>query len=226
MKPFEKGRAIALRKQGKSYSEILSEIPVAKSTLSLWLHDVGLAKTQRQGLTRKRLDAVRRGGEARRRQKEDAIRIIKSASRSEIGTLSERERWLIGAALYWGEGSKEKAYRPGTGLVFNNSDPVMTRFYVRWLIQVLKVPQEKIHFSLYIHETKRHELEQIRKYWSAFLGISADAIAAVYFKKGKILTVRRNTGVLYYGTMRVKVPMSSALNRRVTGWIEGIGESK
>ncbi len=38
----EKEKAIALRKQGKTYSEILAKIPVAKSTLSLWLHDVGL----------------------------------------------------------------------------------------------------------------------------------------------------------------------------------------
>jgi len=43
----EKEKAIKLRKRGFSYSEILREIPVAKSTLSLWLRSVGLAKKQR-----------------------------------------------------------------------------------------------------------------------------------------------------------------------------------
>jgi orotate phosphoribosyltransferase-like protein len=32
-----KNKAVSLRKQGKTYSEILKEIKVAKSTLSLWL---------------------------------------------------------------------------------------------------------------------------------------------------------------------------------------------
>ena len=44
----EKQKAIALRKRGYSYSEILAEVPVAKSTLSLWLRSVGLAKKQKQ----------------------------------------------------------------------------------------------------------------------------------------------------------------------------------
>ena len=43
-KTAEKARAIQLRKQGKTYSEIMKEAPVAKATISLWLHDVQLAK--------------------------------------------------------------------------------------------------------------------------------------------------------------------------------------
>ncbi|MDD3728951.1 MAG: hypothetical protein PHH50_01355 [Candidatus Pacebacteria bacterium] len=49
----EKEKAIKLRKKGLSYNDILKEIPVAKSTLSLWLRDVGLSKRQRQKLTEK-----------------------------------------------------------------------------------------------------------------------------------------------------------------------------
>lgn len=48
-----KEKAVALRKEGKVYSEILKEVPVAKSTLSLWLRDVGLAKAQKQRITQK-----------------------------------------------------------------------------------------------------------------------------------------------------------------------------
>jgi len=50
-------KAIELRKKGLSYSEILKCVPVAKSTLSLWLRSVGLSKKQRQRLTDK-LDTV------------------------------------------------------------------------------------------------------------------------------------------------------------------------
>src|SRR5438270_5358277 len=43
-------RAIAMRKEGKSYREIREEVPVSKSTLSLWLCDVPMTKEQRQRL--------------------------------------------------------------------------------------------------------------------------------------------------------------------------------
>src|SRR5256885_823388 len=40
-------RAVALRREGKSYREIREQIPVSKSTLSLWLSDVILTEEQK-----------------------------------------------------------------------------------------------------------------------------------------------------------------------------------
>lgn len=50
-----KEKAVSLRKQGKTYAEILKEIPVAKSTLSEWFRDVKLSKPQVQRLTLRKL---------------------------------------------------------------------------------------------------------------------------------------------------------------------------
>ena len=58
MKTLLKERAIKLRREGLSYSEILQKIPVAKSTLSLWLRSIGLSKKQVQRLTEKKLLAI------------------------------------------------------------------------------------------------------------------------------------------------------------------------
>jgi transposase len=69
VKVKEKEIAIELRRQGYSYSEILKRVPVAKSTLSLWLRSVGLAKQQKQRLTEKRLAALKRGWEACRKKR-------------------------------------------------------------------------------------------------------------------------------------------------------------
>ena len=54
-KPEEKWKAVELRRKGLSYREILQHVPVAKSTLSLWLRTVGLSRPQTQRLTEKRL---------------------------------------------------------------------------------------------------------------------------------------------------------------------------
>lgn len=58
MEQIIKEKAINLRKRGFSYSEILEQIPVAKSTLSSWLHSIGLSKKQKQRLTEKKLASM------------------------------------------------------------------------------------------------------------------------------------------------------------------------
>ncbi len=53
-----KRKVVELRKQGKSYSDILKIIKVSKSSLSLWLKDVPLTPTQKSGLADRRKRAV------------------------------------------------------------------------------------------------------------------------------------------------------------------------
>jgi len=84
MKSKLKDKAIDLRKQGLSYSEILKKIPVAKSTLSDWLHSVGLSKNQKQRITEKKLAAIKRGGEAKRRKRIEKTKKIKIKAISEM----------------------------------------------------------------------------------------------------------------------------------------------
>ena len=63
LKLQEKEKAILLRKEGFSYTEILKQVPVAKSSLALWLQSVGLSKAQKQRLTDKKWASIRRGWE-------------------------------------------------------------------------------------------------------------------------------------------------------------------
>lgn len=224
-KIVEKNKAIELRKQGLSYREILEIIPVAKSSLSLWLKSVGLSKGQKQRLTDKRLASALRGA---RRKKEIRIALtneIKNKARGEIGKLIKRELWLIGVALYWGEGSKEKDYRPGSSLQFSNSDSHMIKIYLTWLSEIIKIPKERIIFDIYIHENHKDNTNRVINYWSDCTGFSKDNFIHVYFKKNKIKTKRKNVGDNYYGLLRVGVKNSSSLNRRVAGWIEGINKN-
>jgi len=60
-KVLEKQKVIELRKNGLSYREILEQVPVAKSSLSLWLKSVKLASSQKQRLTEKKCASAYRG---------------------------------------------------------------------------------------------------------------------------------------------------------------------
>lgn len=217
----QKETAIILRKKGYSYSEILKEVPVAKSTLSLWLRSVGLAKQQKQNITAKRIAGALRGAKARKDQRIKTTEEIKDGAKKEIKNINERDIWLIGIALHWAEGSKEKNYGSKPGIIFNNSDPRMILFFLKWLRTTFMVKNSDLAYELYIHETANIKKEQ--KYWSNMLSLPLKDIRT-YLKKNKIKTIRRNTGNDYHGLIRVKVKKSTNINRKITGWIEGVCE--
>jgi hypothetical protein len=219
-----KQKAIQLRKKGKSYAEILKTVPVAKSTLGLWLKDVGLSQPQQQRLTAKRLAAVMRGGEAKKNQRLQKTQQLEGQAISEIGHISSRELFLIGVVLYWAEGSKQKPHNPSERVAFSNSDAPMIRLFLRWL-GTIGVSRDDISFSLYAHDTALHRTEEIRACWSKSLKLRINKFEKVYMKHGSVNTFRKNKGVGYYGQVRVSVAKSTDLNRKINGVVLGIAKN-
>lgn len=224
MKSKLKVRAIKLRKRGLSYSEILQEVPVAKSTLSLWLRSVGLSKKQKQRITEKKLAAALRGSQARRIQRlVETEKIKKKAIREaqKIG-IDSKKLWLLGIMLYWAEGDKEKSHMPSVGVGFINSDPNMIKIFLKWIEECLGIAKDQISFRIYLHENNIHRLNQIKKYWAENTGFPLGRFDKITLKRHKISSSRKNKGNSYYGLLKIQVLKSTKLNRRIAGWIEGI----
>lgn len=221
----QKLKAIKLRKEGKSYSEILETVSVAKSTLSLWLRSVDLSKTQKQRLTAKKFEAAKRGGAVRKEACKKLTNEIYKKAEKQIGRLSNRELFLVGVALYWAEGTKEKEEKPGSGVQLTNSDPRMLRTFLLWLRDISKVDDKKIHFQIYLHETSDHRVKEVIEYWSKNLGVATSRLDKIYFKRNRLSTNRNNIGESYYGLLRIKVRGSSSLVRLIAGWVNGITSS-
>lgn len=214
--------AIKLRREGKTYSEILAIVPVAKSTLSLWLREVGLSKAQTQQLTAKKVAAQKRGAQARRSQRIDLMQTVFTAAKKDVGSLTKRELWLVGTALYWAEGSKELSTTPSQGVDFGNTDSEMIKLFLRYLHECLDVATDEVSFSLYIHESHKHRVDEVIKYWRKQLSLDTLAVTYIYFKKHNPKTVRKNISTNYHGTLRLRVKKSSLLQRKISGWIYGI----
>ncbi len=221
-KPELKKEAIALRLKGHSYGEILKLIPVAKSTLSEWFRSVKLAKRQVHILTEKKKAGQRKGAAAKKKQCSARRQEIYDKARSQIGDLSEREVWLICAALYWAEGSKEKSYRTSRQFDFSNTDPRMLRAVIYWLISILKIPEDQLKFEIYIHKNEEYRVREVLQFWSRELGVLTDRLMTVRYKRHDTKTNRKNVGILYNGLVRVKVMSSSSLVRYLEGWAQGI----
>src|SRR3989338_11449015 len=131
--------AIALRKQGLSYPEISRKLDVSKSTLSIWLRSLPVV------LGRERLmpsEVFRTQGQRLHAKRLGQIASMTNQACQEVGALSLRELKMLGAMLYWAEGTKDPKTEPVT---ISNSDPALVRFALRWLREVCRVPDRKIH---------------------------------------------------------------------------------
>jgi hypothetical protein len=219
-KAIEKERAIELRKRGFSYSEVLKEVPVAKSTLSLWLREIGLSKKQKQRLTEKKLLSALWGAEKRKQTRIDITQEIKNKAKREISNLTKRDLFMIGIALYWAEGHKEKDR--GSLVRFGNSDSKMIRIFLKWLREVCEIDNKDISFRIYLHEVAERKLDEVKQYWANVTRFPKESFQKVTWKRNKINTNRKNKGENYYGLLSVYVKNSVNLNRKIQGWIEGI----
>jgi hypothetical protein len=219
--PDLKARAIILRKQGLSYSEIRQQIPIAKSTLSDWLHSVGLAKHQKQRLTEKKHLGQKMGAQARKNERINRSTMIKTSAQLEVPALIKDPLWLSGVILYWAEGSKQKEWNLSAGVDFVNMDLNTHKIFVSWSKKYLNVPSENFQYDIYIHE--KANIERAKIFWAKNLSISNNKMK-VYFKRHNPKTKRKNISENYYGVLRISIAKSTDLNRRIAGWTEGVIE--
>jgi hypothetical protein len=109
----EKKKARILRTEGYSYAEITQKVSVSKGSISRWCRDIKLSKRQIKNLQQKQRYGSYKGRLAgANRQKETRIENTKkllSKGIKKVGSLSKRDFFIAGIALYLGDGSKETA---------------------------------------------------------------------------------------------------------------------
>ncbi|MBT6920768.1 MAG: hypothetical protein HN981_00010, partial [Candidatus Pacebacteria bacterium] len=181
-KLVEKDKAIALRKLGYSYSKILKEVKVSKSTLSVWCRDIKLTEAQNKKLIDFRNKSAQKGSliAAKKKREEKIARDKKTHELAfkRIGKLNKKNRFIAGIALYLGDGYKTE-YRFG----FSNADPKIIKFMFHWLIEFGEIDREKINGRIWLHDDLDENLA--KDYWSRYLGISKDNFIKSYLVKNK-----------------------------------------
>lgn len=208
-------RARELRRAGKTYDEIVAELGVAKSSVSLWVRD--LPKPQK---TAEQMHAMQEARWVPHRQEQAHLRRqTKLDAAHEIGRVTDRELFLFGVGLYWSEGSKSKPHRLSERATFINSDPDMIQIYLAWLA-LLGVRQERIKYRVMIHENA--DIAKAEKFWADLVGIDTAALQKTTLKRHNPKTVRKNVGAGYHGCLVIGVSGSADLYRRIEGWWYGI----
>lgn len=219
MKVLEKNRAIELRKEGKTYTEIQNCLPVSKSFLSYWLRNIKLTNEQLSRIRYKnekiKLKFIK-FNELKRKRAERYKRVISCSAAEEINDLSERELKLVGIALYWAEGYKRSRW---ASVSFTNSDPEMIKLMIRWFRVICETPDNKFRIRIQCHGIKK--ADEAEKYWSRITAIPLTQFTKPYIRISP--SSKKKVGDLSpYGVCDIRISDVSLLTK-IKGWIQGLG---
>jgi hypothetical protein len=219
-----RAKARELRLQGLDYEEIVAQLDVSKSSVSLWVRDlprpprvVPEACAKRTAERMHRYWATERPVRAARRAAASAA--ASAAAAASIGGLTDREVLITGAVAYWCEGSKNKPHRRGDRVTFTNSDPGLIAFFLLFL-DTARVSRSDLAFRLQIHETA--DVGSAERFWLTLTGARPEQFRKTSLKRHNPLTTRKNTGDGYHGCLRVDVKQSCELYRKIEGWASAI----
>jgi hypothetical protein len=211
-----RAKARDLREQGLGYEEIVTELGVSKSSVSLWVRDMPRPPGLSYEESRKRsADGVRRYWAIEGPIREAERKAISATAATQIGQLNDREILIAGAIAYWCEGVKNKPYRRTDRVAFMNSDPRLIRFFLRFL-EAAGVEREGLVYRLQIHETA--DIEAAQRFWLDVTQAHPTQFRRPTLKRHNPKTVRKNTGSDYHGCLRVDVRRGSRLYRQIEGW--------
>lgn len=208
----EKEKAIKLRRRGYSYKEILAEIKVAKSSLSLWLKDLPLTEVEKLSLKKRKHGNITRGriraGAVLRQNRLLREQSYYEEAKSLFSTHRNDPLFHIGVALYWAEGAKRN-----NQYLFMNSDHEMIQVMVAWLEKYLGYSRREIGYRLYIHKPYAHE--NLEQFWMKRLHVSEVQFRKTIYKPTNLGVKKRPN---YKGCLRIEVPKSRALLCKMKFW--------
>ncbi len=214
-----RARARELREQGMAYHEIAAELGVSKSSVSLWVRDLPRPERLSYEVSRERQAAgVARYWEQERLAREALRAAVSAEAARQIGLLSEREILITGAIAYWCEGAKNKPHRRTDRVDFINSDPMMIRFFLRFL-DTAGISRDRLIFRVSIHESG--DVPGAQRFWIDVTRADPGQFRQPQIKRHNPRTTRKNTGEAYRGCLRVEVRRSTELYRKIEGWALG-----
>jgi len=195
---IEHQKALELRKQGKSYSEIKKVLGISKSTLSDWLHDYPLTYEQIDKLSYHNATRIERYRTTMREKKDTKFKIAYDKQKKMIFPINNHNLFIAGLFLYWGEGSKSKYDR----ICLSNTNPAIIKFFIYWSTQSLRISKEKVRIQLHLYSDMNIRKELL--YWSKLINIPLKHFYKPYIKNS-LTTNINHKGCFGHGTCNVNI---------------------
>jgi transposase-like protein len=172
-------RAIALRKEGRSYSEIKEVLCISKSTLSNWLREYPLSKKQLRELRDVNPIRIEKFRSTMQRKKDERLATAYGKAKQSIGNLSSRDLLIGGLFLYWGEGGKTTPYSAS----LSNTDPAILVCFIKWL-SLLGVSKDRLKVRLHLYSDM--DIKKEINFWAQSLRVSSAQFNKPQIKQSKL----------------------------------------
>ena len=184
---IDRQKAVRLRKQGKTYTQIREALKVSKGTLSDWLSGFPLTTKQmislEKNIKNNKILGIEKTRIIKQKKREARIKATYENQKEHWGSLSHRELELAGIFLYWGEGAKNMK----GPISINNTDPQVLKFSLYWMTHALGIPREKIKVILHLY--KDMDIKEEIGYWSKELKLPLLQFAKPYIKESTRINI-------------------------------------
>ena len=194
----DREKAIGLRKQGMSYSQIKKILKIHKSTLSMWLRKFPLSKERIRELRDKSEIRIEKFRETMRRKKEQRLGLCYTEQKKLLLPMDKRDIFIAGLFLYWGEGTKSHIAE----LAMANTDPSIIKFFIKWLSQCFDISKETLKVQLHLYQDMDVEKELF--FWARTLCLSTQQFIKPYIKQSFLKDINHKGG-FGHGTCSVKI---------------------
>lgn len=163
MKLKEKEQAIKLRKKGKSLKDISRELGVAKSTVSLWVHNVALSSEAEELLFQKYTAGQKKAQSVRRAQTTEKLKQAENFAHDVLEKIVKNNGTdeIICAMLYWCEGTKSAK---DSEFTFTNSDPDLVVTFLKLFRASFVLDEKKFRVCVHLHDY--HDVDEELQFWS------------------------------------------------------------
>jgi transcriptional regulator with XRE-family HTH domain len=210
-----------LRSLGLTQGEIIEKTGASVGSVSLWLRGVKVppnVEARRQAhLQELRLRGSKAIHDAAVKRQKDQVQRAKES----LYDVNQRDLFMVGVALYWAEGTKDKPWRRSGRVTIINSDPTVLRVFLAWL-DLVGIASDDRRCRLTIHESA--DVATHEQWWAEQLRISTAAFQRATLKRHNPKPSRYNRGDSYHGCVVVTVAKSTALYDMIDGWWQAIAE--
>lgn len=211
----DRNRAIQLRKQHKSYSQIKNILNVSKGTLSVWLQAYPLPQEKIRELRDWNEQRIEKFRETMKQKREYRLQQVYDKEKSFLIPLDKRELYIAGLFLYWGEGLKV-----GAEVSLSNTNPAVIQFFIHWLQETVGITKGQMR--VYLHLYSDMDVKKEMRFWSRVLSLPPKQFTRPYIKVSSSKRIFHK-GTFGHGTCNLRVG-STVLKERIMMGLRAISD--
>lgn len=209
----DKEKAYELRRLGKSYKQIRTELGIPIATLSDWFKNESWSYEIKNRLVSEASlsnpKKIKLMVKATKEKWQKIHQLWQQEAVKEFKKLKNNDLFIAGLMLYWGEGDKKLE---NCQVALSNSDPHLIRLFYLFLTKTVNILPEKIRISLILYPDLIDKVQ--KNLWS-----KATKIPLERFIRSTTIQGRHPTKRNSYGVCIVRVN-SRQLKEKIIKWLE------